>query len=56
MGFPDSFVPGRAPRAFENFQAPEASAEGYFYHQIGNAVVPAVIQDIGSRILDVIRL
>lgn len=56
MGFPDSFEPGVPPQAFVNFQAPAGSAEGYFYHQLGNAVVPAVIQEISSRILDVIDL
>jgi len=56
MGFPDSFEPGVPPKAFTNFKAPLGSVEGYFYQQVGNAVVPAVIQEIGARILDAIKL
>lgn len=50
MGFPDSFQPGRGavgfPRSFTS-----SSEEGNFYHQLGNSVVPAVIEAIGARIV-----
>lgn len=56
MGFPDSFQPGIPPAAFVNFNPPPGSAEGYFYHQIGNAVVPAVIREISAQILKALNL
>mmetsp|Transcript_107496 Transcript_107496/g.196942 ORF Transcript_107496/g.196942 Transcript_107496/m.196942 type:complete len:87 (+) Transcript_107496:77-337(+) len=48
MGFPESFERGYALR-----QSSDACA---YYRQLGNAVVPAVIQEFGRRILATLQL
>lgn len=51
MGFPDGFQPGLGAVGFPRSFTASAS-EGNFYHQLGNAVVPPVVEAIGARILE----
>ena len=56
MGFPDSFIIPHETVSKKGKKTSGAQSESQFYHQIGNAVCPPVVQDICIGMLNVLSL